>query len=513
LEAGIMLRCPTVEQLRRIAVDQHLHLSDAELESFRRLFARALESYRQVDRLSAPPAAALPPRSAGYRPRPEENPYNAWYWRCSIRGASDGVLSGKRVAIKDSVCVAGVPMMNGSSILEGYVPDADATIVRRILDAGGEIVGKATCENLCFSGSSFTSDTGPVPNPHNPARSVGGSSTGSAVLLLLGECDMAIGGDQGGSIAHPCAWTGVYGLKPTYGLVPYTGIFAIEHTLDHIGPMATTVADVALLLEVLAGPDGLDPRQRDVRTDHYAAALGEGARGLRVGILEEGFGWPNRSEADVDAAVRAAAGAFADLGATVRSVSVPMHRYGFDIWQCIAVEGAAALMDGNGMGTNWKGQYSVSMLEALARGRRCEADSLPDTVKLVTLLARHMHEQYHGRYYAKAQNLGPVLTQAYNDAFREVDVLLFPTLPMKAIPLPTRAELTPEEFLDSALGINHNTCPFNVTGHPALTLPCAKSEGLPIGMTLVGPAWREATLLRAGHAFERTGAYTVSRIR
>jgi amidase len=509
-----MLRSPTLEQLRRIALDHGLHLGDAELESFRRLIAGALDSYRRVDRLADPMPAVAYLRGPGYRPRPEDNPYNAWYWRCSIRGASDGPLTGKRVAIKDNVCVAGIPMMNGSSILEGYVPEFDATIVTRILDAGGEIVGKSTCENLCFSGSSFTSDTGPVPNPHNPARSVGGSSTGSAVLLLLGACDIAIGGDQGGSIAHPCAWTGVYGVKPTYGLVPYTGIFPIEHTLDHIGPMATTVADVALLLEVLAGPDGLDPRQRDVRVERYTAGLDAGVRGLRIGVLEEGFGWPDRSEADVDTAVRAAAAAFADLGANVRSVSVPLHRDGFDIWNCIAIEGAAALMvDGHAMGTNWKGQYSVSMLEAFARGRLCEADGLPDTVKFVMLMARHMREQYHGRYYAKAQNLGRALKRAYDEAFGEVDVLLLPTLPMKALPLPTRSDLTPEEVLAAGLGINHNTCPFNVTGHPALTLPCAASEGLPIGMTLIGPAWGEAVLLRAGHAFEQTGAYTVSRLR
>ncbi|HYM68082.1 MAG TPA: amidase [bacterium] len=505
-----MLRCPTIEQLRAIATDHGLHMSEAELESFRRLVAQSLESYRRVDRLVDPVPPIAYPRAPGYRPRPEDNPYNAWYWKCSIKGAPEGLLRGKRVAIKDNVCVAGVPMMNGSSILEGYVPEVDATIVTRILDAGGEIVGKSTCENLCFSGSSFTSDTGPVPNPHDPSRSVGGSSTGSAVLLVMDECDMAIGGDQGGSIAHPCAWTGVYGLKPTYGLVPYTGIFPIEHTLDHIGPMAATVADVALLLEVLAGSDGLDPRQRDVRTEKYTAALSRDVRGLRIGVLEEGFGWPNRSESDVDDAVRAAAATFAGLGATVRSVSVPMHRDGFDIWNCIAIEGAAALMvDGNAMGTNWKGQYNVSLLEAFARGRLCEADSLPETVKFVMLMARHMRQQYHGRYYAKAQNLGRVLTRAYEEAFRDVDLLLLPTLPMKAIPLPVEPELTPEEFLMSGLGINHNTCPFNVTGHPALTIPCAKSAGLPIGMTLVGPAWAESKLLRAGHAFEQTGAYTV----
>jgi len=505
-----MLRCPTTDQLRRIAVDYGLHLSDADLESFRRLVAGSLASYRRVDQLVEPTLPVKYPREPGYRPEPRDNPYNAWYWKCSIKGAPEGPLSGKRVAIKDNVCVAGVPMMNGSSVLEGYVPEFDATIVTRILDAGGEIVGKSTCEHLCFSGSSFTSDTGPVPNPHNPARSVGGSSTGSAVLIALGACDMAIGGDQGGSIAHPSAWTGVYGLKPTYGLVPYTGIFPIEQTLDHIGPMAGTVADVALLLETLAGPDGLDPRQQGVQIDRYTDALGGGVKGLRIGILEEGFGWPDRSESDVDEAVRSAARCFADLGATVTRVSVPMHRDGYHIWNCILVEGVTALMvNGNGMGTNWKGHYCVSLLEAFARGRLSQADNLADTVKLVMLMGQHMLQNYHGRYYAKAQNLSRVLTQAYGDVLQHVDILLLPTLPMKAIPLPTKVDLTPEEFLASALGINHNTCPFNVTGHPALTVPCAKSEGLPIGMTLVGRKWAESTLLRAGQAFEQTEAYTV----
>ena len=155
-------------------------------------------------------------------------------------------------------------MMNGTSTLEGYVPDVDATIVTRILDAGGFILGKAVCESLCFSGGSHTSDTGPVRNPHNTDYTTGGSSSGSAALVAAGEVDLAIGGDQGGSIRIPASWCGIYGLKPTYGLVPYTGIFPIELTLDHTGPMARSVADVALLLEAIAGPDGLDPRQRAV---------------------------------------------------------------------------------------------------------------------------------------------------------------------------------------------------------------------------------------------------------
>src|SRR5947207_10707467 len=285
-----------------------------------------LESYRRIDQLTQPALPVSYQRAGGYRHPAEENPLNAWYQQCSIKGAASGPLTGKRIAIKDNVCVAGVPMMNGSSVLEGYVPEFDATIVTRILDTGGEIVGKAVCESLCFSGSSFTADTGPVHNPHHPAHSAGGSSSGSAALVVAGECDMAIGGDQGGSISIPSAWCGAYGLKPTYGLVPYTGVFPIELTLDHTGPIAASTRDVALLLEAIAGDDGLDPRQKDVKVEAYTQALANDTQGLRIGIVTEGFGWPGLSEQDADELVEASAQRFTQLGAQVSKISIPLHR-------------------------------------------------------------------------------------------------------------------------------------------------------------------------------------------
>src|SRR5213083_1645025 len=312
---------PTIEQLRAIAQTYDLHLSDADLASFTGLMSATFESYRRMDQLTQPALPVRYARAGSYRPGPEENPLNAWYQKCSIKGASSGILAGKRIAIKDNVCVAGVPMMNGSSVLESYVPEFDATIVTRILDAGGEIVGKAVCEHLCFSGGSHTSDTGPVLNPHDHTRSAGGSSSGSAALVVAGECDMAIGGDQGGSIRIPSAWCGAYGLKPTYGLVPYTGIFPIELTLDHTGPIAATAADVALLLEVIAGEDGLDPRQKGVKAEAYTSALSNDSEGIRIGIVSEGFGWPQLSEQDVDEQVEAAARRFSEVGSQVSTLS------------------------------------------------------------------------------------------------------------------------------------------------------------------------------------------------
>src|SRR6266702_4027966 len=359
---------PTIEQLRETAQTYDLHLTDADLESFTGLMGAVLESYRRIDQLPEPALTVRYPRSGGYRPSAEENPLNAWYQKCSIKGASTGILAGKRIAIKDNVCVAGVPMMNGSSVLEGYVPEFDATIVTRILDAGGEIIGKSVCEHLCFSGGSHTSDTGPVLNPHDPKRSAGGSSSGSTALVVSGDCDLAIGGDQGGSIRIPSSYCGAVGHKATYGLVPYTGVFPIELTLDHTGPIGRSAADVALFLEVIAGPDGLDPRQPPgLRTEAYTKRLTGDAKGLRIGIVNEGFGWPN-SESDVDAMVRQAAQRLSRAGATVSEVSIPLHRDGVHVWNAIAVEGATMLMvAGNSMGTNWKGHYTTSLLDFYGR--------------------------------------------------------------------------------------------------------------------------------------------------
>ena len=498
------VRIPTLAELARIAEGYNLDSTLEELESFRGLIEPVLASYGRIDQLAEPALPVKYPRRPGHRPRAEENPLGAWYWRTEIVGAPEGPLAGKTAAIKDNVCVAGVPMMNGTSVLEGYVPDVDATVVTRILDAGGTILGKAVCESLCFSGGSHTSDTGPVHNPHNPSHTAGGSSSGSAALVAAGEVDMAMGDDQGGSIRIPAGWCGIYGLKPTYGLVPYTGIFPIELTLDHTGPMARTAADVALLLEAVAGPDGLDPRQRgDLPGEAYSRALTGNVQGLRLGILREGFAWEGLSEADVDEAVTAAAHSFEGMGARVTNVSIPWHRDGMHIWNAIIIEGATMLMvAGNSMGTNWKGHYTTGLLDAFARGRLSRAGDLSETTKLVMLLGQYMQDRYHGRYYTKAQNLARSLKAAYDAAFQECDLLVMPTLPMKA-PLIPPPDASREEYTARALEMIANTCPFDVTGHPAMTVPCGMSGGLPVAMMLVGRTGEDSTVLRASDAYQR----------
>jgi amidase len=503
-ETGRMkIKTPTLDDIDLIAQQFGLDLALGDLESFQGLMAGPIASYERIDQLVEPKPAVKYPRSGGYRPEPADNPLNAWYQKCSIKGARGGKLKGKTLAIKDNICVAGVPMMNGASVLEGYVPDIDATVVTRILDAGGEICGKAVCENLCFSGGSHTCDTDPVLNPHDHAHTTGGSSSGCAALVATAEVDMAIGGDQGGSIRMPSSWCGIFGLKPTHGLVPYTGAFPIELTLDHLGPMTRSVADCALLLEAIAGPDGMDPRQHDVKVERYAKALTGDASDLKIGVVNEGFGWEGISEEDVDTNVREASQLFKELGATVDSVSIPMHLDGIHIWNGIGIEGAAALMlKGNSMGTNWEGYYNTSLLDAFARGRLSRPNDLSETCKLVLLMAQYMEDNYHGRYYAKAQNLSWKLRNAYDASLGEYDLLLMPTLPLKATKIPDK-DCSREEYVARALEMLNNTCPFDATGHPAMTVPCAMSDGLPVGMMLIGKHFDESTILRAAHAFEQ----------
>lgn len=496
---------PPLEALDQAARRIGLNLDEATLRAYARILESTFAEYDQVDALIDPPPEVRYPRTPGVQP--QDNPLGAWYVRTDIEGRAGGPLTGKRVVLKDNICLAGVPMMNGASTLRGYVPDLDATVATRVLDAGGRIVGKAHCEYFCFSGSSHTNAAGPVRNPRNPAHSSGGSSSGAAALVGAGEADMAIGTDQGGSVRIPAAYSGIYGMKPTHGLIPYTGIMPIEMTLDHAGIMTANVADNALLLDAIAGSDGLDPRQQGLPAARsaYCDALGRQLAGLRIGIVPESFGWHN-SEPEVDDAVRQAAARLAALGAEVIELSIPLHRQGHAIWTPIAVEGSTQQMKGYNYGSNWKGLYVTSLMQA-QRHWRDHADEFPHDVKTCLLAGEYFHARYGGQYYAKAQNLARRLGHAYDTALTRVDALLMPTVPMRA-PRLIDAGAAPDLHVTRALEMNANTAPFDVTGHPAMSVPCALRDGLPVGMMLIGRRYGEATLYRAAHAFERALDWT-----
>jgi amidase len=501
-----MFQKPSVADLRRAAERLGMAPSDDYLLAATEITTPLSNAYAALDALPDELPPVKYPRGPMHRPGPEENPHGAWYVKTSIKGAPGGKLAGRRVALKDNVCLAGVPMMVGADLLEGYVPDVDATVVERILDAGGEIAGKAVCEYYCVSGGSHTSSTGPVHNPRKRGYTAGGSSSGSAALVAAGDVDLAIGGDQAGSIRIPASHCGIVGLKPTYGLVPYTGIAPLEITLDTCGPMTANVRDNALLLEVIAGPDGIDSRQRGVAAGRYTEAVERGISGLRIGVLQEGFGHPN-SEADVDAKVRAAAQRLASLGATVSDVSVSMHGLGFAIWSAIRGDAACiTLLEMNGAGLAHEGLYLTSLLDR-AMGWRERADDFADTVKIASMFSRYTVDRYGGHYYAKAQNLRRRLRAAYDAALSAHDLLLLPTVAMKAPPIPGQGASV-QEITRRSWEPTRNTCPFNVTGHPAISLPCGLEDGRPIGLMLVGRHYAEDTIYQAAAAFEASGDWT-----
>lgn len=493
---------PTEREIETIAEELGLHLSSKDVLSFRALtapFVVGLEALEAAEDL-------LPrnnyPRTRGEFPTEEENPLGAWYLKSRIEGSGSGKLAGREVVLKDNIMVADLPMMNGTKLLEGYVAPTDATVVTRILDAGGVIVGKAVCEAFCLSGGSHTSESGPVRNPHDPRRHAGGSSSGSAALVAAGEVDLAIGGDQGGSIRMPSSFCGTVGMKPTHGLVPYTGILALEPTIDHAGPITATVADNALLLEVIAGDDGLDSRQVGLQLDDYTHALDQGVDGLRIAVLQEGFGNPGGNPG-VDEKVRAAADCFAALGAKISRTSIPVHRQAGALLAPVFQSAFVHVLETDGMGLGRENLYVASLAERMS-GWRARADELPETVKTILIAMQVMRKRYGWRYYAKAMNQVRRVRAAYDAALRDADVLLLPTTPMTA-PLLPEPGAPREEILAAAFAPVANTLPFDHSHHPALSLPCGTSDGLPVGLMLVGRAWEESTLYRAASAFEQSG--------
>ena len=495
------LRLPSKDDLLAAAPINNLTLTDEELEAFHSMAPGMFQSLDELDQMPvAGPVLPGVTRDPGIRPQPNDDPLNAIVRRCSVKGAASGKLAGVRVGLKDNISVAGVPMTCGSRVLSGYVPDIDATVTMRLLEAGAEIVAMLNMDDFAWSGFGSTSAYGPVFNPHNLEYLPGGSSAGSGAALYYDDIDMTLGCDQGGSIRIPAAWCGVVGLKPTFGLVPYTGIVGGETTIDHVGPMARSTEQVALMLEVIAGKDPLDPRQGEVAVQDYTSALGGNLDGLRIGVLKEGFGL-TESEESVDSSVHKAVGELVKLGVAVEEISIPEHSTAGIISAGMS-EGVAHLYRTNGLGDLSQGYYQTSLAETLGRALKAQADDLPSQFKLVLLMGTYLSEHYHGRMYTKAMNLRSGLRASYDAALKNVDILVMPTLPMRAV------KYDPEQDLPTRLrdvpGNTHNTSPFNVTGHPAISVPCAKVDGLPVGMMLVSKHFNDAVLLKIAHDFEQS---------
>jgi amidase len=495
-----MIQPPSLDEMRALAREQGLELSDAELELYRNLMAGSLGALAALD--AAPTGLPDAPTGRTWRePSSADNPHNAWFVRCEIRTRDDGPLAGMRFAVKDNVMVAGLPLLNGSPILEGYFGEVDATVVTRLLDAGATLSGKVHCENLCLSGGSHTNTRGPVHNPRRRGHSAGGSSSGSAAVVAAGDVELAIGGDQGGSIRIPAALCGVVGMKPTWGLVPYTGIAPLDPSLDHTGPITANVRDNARMLAAIAGPDGIDVRQSGARAGDYEGALGRGVDGLRIALLAEGFTAPGMQR-PVESAVRAAAERFAKLGARVEEISVPEHVQANALAYPLLVQGMyRTVFCEGGQGSGRPDVYLPVFYERMAKWRE-HAPGFPPLLKLMVLSGAYLERHAGARYYGLAANQARRIRAAYDRALERADALLLPTSPVVASPLPPANASIPELFVASSQ-TSPNTMPFDATHHPAISVPCGDVDGLPVGMMLVGRHFDEATLYRAAYAFEQ----------
>lgn len=501
------LRRPSRDDLINIGQQNYLDLTEDEVEDFFELVGGLLEGYDELDQYPDPLREVMPAvRIPGARPDPADDPLNGIVRNCSVKatGSGKGALSGKSIGTKDTICIAGIPITCASRLLYDYVPDIDATVIRRILKAGGHITAILNTDDFAFSGGGHTSVYGVGANPVNPKHTAGGSSCGSAIAPATGLVDITLGGDQGGSIRIPSAWSGIVGLKPTHGLVPYTGIVGFDQTIDHIGPMARSVQDVALMLQVIAGKDDtcIDPRQPDnIKVPRYADALTGRIKGMKVAVVKEGFGTPE-SMRQVDTAVKAAAKFLGGLGAKVKQVSVPEHRKVVPIWNCVAIEGGVdSFYHGHAAYQN-KGWYNTRLMSAMSRGIKTHGCDFSPTAKLGALVAHYMREQYDGVFYGRAQNLSRALTEVYNKVFAEFDVVLMPTTPQTAHAIPPSSEVDRKTYISQALNMVRNTAAFDLTGHPSITVPCRDVKGLPVGLMLTGAHFDEPTLLRVAHAYQ-----------
>jgi amidase len=459
-----------------------------------------LESQPQV---RIEPVAAV--RDPGRAPEPDKDPLNALVRVCRVRAdGAEGVLSGMRLGVKDAIAIAGIPLTCGSRALEGFIPSEDSVVVDRILRAGGEIVGITNMDDLAFSGGGESSWYGPTLNPWDETRSAGGSSSGSAAALFYEGFDICVGGDQGGSIRAPASWCGVVGLKPTHSLVPYTGIMGIDQTFDHCGPLGRTTESVARLLQAISGKHESDPRQRDVPDSDYvgaAAAADDDLRGVRLGIVGEGFSAEVGAEPATAEAVRGSVERLRELGAEPVEVSLPEHLQAGGIAFAGFVEGMTNLLETGGNGIAWRGRYWEELAPAFSRGLAEHAQDLSAQVKLTMIAGRWLRRHYAGALYAKAQNLRPWLRAAHDRALADVDVLLLPATPWRAHSL-SEAPLADRVFRGWQNLVN--TIPTDMTGHPAISLPLAEADGLPVGVMLIGRQFDDARLLSIAATCERT---------
>lgn len=414
------------------------------------------------------------------------------------RGEKPGPLAGIPMGLKDNLCTEGVRTTCSSRMLADWVPPYDATVVRRLKDAGAVMLGKTNMDEFAMGSSTENSRFFPTRNPWDLERVPGGSSGGSVAAVAAGEAYYTLGSDTGGSIRQPAAFCGVVGMKPTYGRVSRYGLIAFASSLDQIGPITRDVKDCAMVLEAIAGHDPLDSTSADLPIPDYRAVLKPEIKGFKVGVPREYFA--EGMEPEVAAIVRRAIDKLEELGAICEETSLPHTEYALPAYYLVAPAEASsnlARYDGVSYGLRVPGRDIIEMY----MNTRNEGFG-PEVKRRVMLGTYALSSGYYDAYYLKALKTRTLIRRDFEAAFAKYDILATPTSPTVAFRLGEKAGDPLAMYLSDLC-----TIPVNMAGLPSISLPCGFSQGLPVGLQLIGQPFDEARLLQAAYAFEQNTEY------
>jgi aspartyl-tRNA(Asn)/glutamyl-tRNA(Gln) amidotransferase subunit A len=404
-------------------------------------------------------------------------------------------MTGIPIALKDVLCTVDAPTTAASRILEDFRPPYDATVVRRLREQGAVFLGKANTDEFAMGSSNENSAFKPVHNPWDLERVPGGSSGGPAAAVAAGMATVSLGSDTGGSIRQPAGFCGVVGVKPTYGRVSRFGLIAFASSLDQIGPFARTVEDAAITLQAIAGHDPLDSTSYSEPAPDYRAQLSGDIRGVRIGIAREYA--VEGMQPGVSLAIDAAIEKLASIGAEIVDVDLPHTEYALPTYYITApAEASANLARYDGV------KYGLSVEATTLRETydRTRGEGFGPEVKRRIMLGTYaLSSGYYDAYYVKAQKVRTLIKQDFDEAWTKVDAIVAPTSPTVAFPLGARTKDPYQMYLADVF-----TIPANMAGIPGVAVPCGFSEGLPVSLQILGPAFAEGTILRIADAYERS---------
>ena len=404
-------------------------------------------------------------------------------------------IAGIPMQVKDGICTKGMPTTCASRMLENFRPGYDATVVDKLCSRGAILLGKGNMDEFAMGSSTETSSFHPTHNPWDLGRVPGGSSGGGAAAVAAGEAYYAMGSDTGGSIRQPASMCGVVGLRPTYGLVSRYGLVAFASSLDQIGPITKDVTDCALVLSSIAGHDSYDSTSLPAPGPDYTSGLSQDVRGLRLGVPKEYF--VHGLDPDVEEQVRSAIQVLEGLGADVEEVSLPTTPYALACYYVLALsECSANLARYDGAKFGYSHQEASTMWEGVEKTRQ---HGFGEEVKRRIMLGTYaLSAGYYNAYYLKAQKVRTLIRREFDRVFEEYDALVTPTAPTTAFPLGEKVDDPVQMYLGDTY-----TVPASVAGIPAISLPCGFSQGLPVGMQVIGPALSEKTLLNIAYTYEQ----------